>query len=397
MKNPMEFGGFGTKKEDPKSNEETLITRRNLLIAGAAAVAAGGTMAAGMLNRGPEKMGSWHEGPYPTGDLAGRRVGDLFAYYLGLPEGSAIPEELDADFSAILSTLWDKKRAFVERRKPGWGQNTERAREAFLVPYQEALANGTLETATIPVLVERANGVVNETNRALSWEKLNQQNDFDSLSDEHVDLIKKMSAQINGEMLLAYSVTELMPSINDAKMNVDIFAFLAEHAGPQFLQSIPAIHDPYVSMGMFQFTSYALYDGEDGPRGASIINNMITDDRLKLPPSVIKLTAFEQQTRAAHLFAIENIARLVKSISSSGNAAVRERRLKTLEQKGTTMRVGLLQFVASAHHAPGGARSGYKNWLDKDFEGSHAAHCNRVLRDYIKKSHGNYHELLRRI
>ena len=61
-----------------------------------------------------------------------------------------------------------------------------------------------------------------------------------------------------------------------------------------------------------------------------------------------------------------------------------------MEENAGTIDVGLLQFIASAHHQPAGALTAFKKWIDVKMQGSHAAFASSALSEYILKSNKNY-------
>lgn len=397
---------FVSNFEAPKKeSQEESINRREVLkktLDTGLAVAAYAAMPS--LTTSPEdarlkeevpKLQKVEHGPraYEMGALSGRKVGDLFAYYLGVPAGTVVPETLTIDFEKVVKDLWEKKVERVQAKKPDWADNTRMAKKVFSEMYEKRQSE---EEMTLEDLVNEADKVIQDTNAALDWESLNTLNipgaKFQSLHDEDVDLIRNIAERITGKMLIAYSMTELMPALKDHEMNADMYAFLLKNAGPEFLGSIPALSDNYLSVGMFQFTSYAVYDYDGEKRGASIINGLLPKEK-QISGSVVRLLTREQQMRAAQLFAIENITRLVLGIRAGEDKELMNQRLHRLEEQSGEMSVGFLQFIASAHHDPGEARQAFRSWIDDNFEGSHAARANERVEGYIRKSHGNYHQL----
>jgi hypothetical protein len=328
---------------------------------------------------------------FATGELAGRKVADLFAFYFGVPEGTTLPEKLTIDFREVLETLWQKKIDFVKEREPEWLDNTRMAKRVFSERFALRTREMGAEALTLSDMAKMTDQSISDVNEHLDWKAMNEAGEaFAGLLDADVKLVKKLANQITGEMLLAFSITELMPSVECSDMNVAVYRFLLENAGSEFLQGIPAIHDAYLSVGLFQFTSYAVYDTGSEQHGASIINRFLPKDR-RIPGSVVRLDSLESQLKAAHLFAIENLARLVMGMRKDGKRGAE--RLETLHDHAGGLDVGLLQYIASAHHNPNQARQAFREWIDHDFKGSHADLAVPVIGQYIRKSHGNYHAL----
>jgi hypothetical protein len=336
-----------------------------------------------------------------TGAMAGRKVGDLFAFYLGLEPGSVVPRELTVNFGEVLEDLWDKKITRVGKQKKEndlWIENMRKnGREIFYGVYAEKWNTGNIETYSMPEVIKKADSIISELNASLAWSQLNTLKwkdaegngyaPFTDLNDRAVSIVKDISERITGEMLIAYSITELMPSLTDGEENVDEYSLLLKYAGAEFLNGAPALGDPYLSAGPFQFTSFAVYDANGEQKGASIINKLLPKD-LKIPGSVSKLVTLDDQIRAAHLFAIHNIALLVKRILADTNRdRARERLITFIENKDH--QPALLQYIASAHHAPGHAIPAFNAWLDVGMRGSHAVHAKADMPAYIKKSYLN--------
>jgi hypothetical protein len=112
---------------------------------------------------------------------------------------------------------------------------------------------------------------------------------------------------------------------------------------------------------------------------------------------VVKLRSDEEQMKAAQLFAIRNLAYLIEGIRNpklkTYNSQKAEARIQTLQNHASSLDVAILQYISSAHHLPGDARTAFIKWTDKGFSGSHAALASSGIRDYIKKSNGGYQEL----
>lgn len=355
----------------------------------------------------------------PTGKMAGRKVGDLFAYYLGLPPSTDkkptfVPKRLKVNFAQVLEDLWDKKIARVAKDKAEndlWINNMKKqGREIFFGEYTKKWERGEIDSVTIPQLIQQADAVIADMNASLNWTGLNsvktkegprkdgkkpqEYSPFGALNDRAVSIVKDIASRLTGEMLMAYSITELMPSLTDGDENVDEYELLAKHAGTEFLSGAPALGDPYLSAGPFQFTSFAIYDANGEQRGASMINKLLPQEK-KIPGSVSKLLTMEAQFKAAHLFAVHNIALLVKDILDDKDKDRARERLVTFI-KNKDHEPALLQYIASAHHAPGNAIPAFKAWLDVGMRGSHSVHAKKDMPAYIKKSYVNLQALKKR-
>ena len=337
---------------------------------------------------------------YDMGPLAGRAMGGLFAYYLGMKEGETTPKRLEIDFGKSVKSLWQKKVEKVQKKKPAWAKNTERAREVYTNLYHHERKSN--EGMSLENFITKTDAAIREVNQSLNWNQLNKiefiEEKFTHLTDQDVLLVKQLAERVTGTMLLGFSITELMPALRDHKINVAMYRFLLENAGTEFLRCIPALYDVYLSAGLFQFTSFAVYDmGDKDKRGASAINALLPKEK-QIPGSVVRLRSDEEQMKAAQLFAIRNLAFLVEGIrrgKPGESEELKERRIQTLWQHVNSLDVAILQYISSAHHLPGDARTAFIRWIDKGFSGSHADLASAGIRDYIKKSNGGYQELER--
>ncbi len=225
--------------------------------------------------------------------------------------------------------------------------------------------------------IQKADRVANNIYENLDWEKYGNKAKLDEIK---VNLLKKLSSKIGGEELLAYAFTELLPSDN-GKINVKVFDLLLENAGREYIESIPAIYDKYASIGPFQMTSYALYDipGEE-KRGASKVAPYVKD--LDFPSNVIKLRG-DDNFEAAYLFAVDNISFILRKLDKS-----QVNKFKDLyDYSGDD----LVQYIATAHHAPANARVAFKRFIDKGCKkGEFYKSCNKALTLYALKTKNNY-------
>ena len=181
---------------------------------------------------------------------------------------------------------------------------------------------------------------------------------------------------MRGVDLVAYGMTEIMPSA-EGDLNVKILEILLRNAGSNYMFTIPALYDRMLSLGFYQFTSYAV--NSNAGAGASKMNAFLPKT-IQIPGSVIALRNGEHH-RAAYLFALDNLANLSKKTNEKEFAALR----KALKQKPGD----IVTFMATAHHAPGLAIKSARNWLSKGAKSSLNDHLIGRLRPYGKKSDSN--------
>jgi hypothetical protein len=306
---------------------------------------------------------------YPMRSLKGREFSGLNSYYTGI-RGRA-PDTATIDFDHQLRLLWQTK----SRRFPNRTVVQSVSRQVM----SDYLCSEPTRMTGVEY-VELADRAADQMCRAIDWDAVAERKRFDRLSysTERAKLVRQIGCSLGGRELVAYGLTELMPS-TDGRFNVQLLDFLVRNAGREYLESIPAIYDPYTSFGPFQFTSFALYDIGRDRRGASVINHTLPNRR-RIPGSVARLRG-DDHSKAAYLFAVSNLADLV--------AQLNDRELRTLQRVWPHHRVELVQYVATAHHLPAVAVKSARHWLDNRARTRFETSCPRSIRLYALKTRVN--------
>lgn len=302
---------------------------------------------------------------YNTGRLEGRVLADLYTAYTGI--SGKVPAKVSIDFHRQLKSMWVRK----EKRS---GQNSVVKKTSELL--QKSYVEQAPTRMNLKEYLNWVDGILSEVKRSMNWELLGQ---IKGLSTQERKLVKEIAKSIDGRDLIAYGLTELMPS-RDGKLNYLVLDFLLKNAGLEYVDRIPAMYDPKTSFGLFQFTEYALYDVPGKPkRGASIINQALPEEQ-KIPGSVSKLRG-AQHYKAAFLFMIENIANLAN------------RRYNSLNSTWQNNKNDLVMFTATAHHMPVPALGAARRWLDNNARLAFYISCGRHLRKYALKTKANLEAL----
>ncbi len=372
-----------------------------------------------------------HKVTIETGDLAGKKVGDLFADYLGLKRGSIVPKIITVDFGMNLEVLWEHKIQFMDREiakvktahekkiatlsSEGKTEEIQKENESFdkkmidlsdrrnnvlkakreiVMGYREKWRDEKVHTMSLDDAAAIGDDVSRSVNESIHWEEMNAHDGpFPKLSTNAVEhFVKPLAEKVDGSKIFAYSLTELMPSVKNSEFNVAEYKFLLDNAGIEYVLSLPAIHDHWLSFGMLQFTSLALRDDEEKTEGASKINRLLPAD-MQIMGSVKYVNTLEGQLKAGHLFAVFNIGNLVQDILKDKDEKRKIRRLTVLYQRTPELDIGLLEFIAVAHHSPSGAIKGFEKWLDSGLSGKYSTHLNNVLGEYAIKSAGNFDQV----
>lgn len=299
--------------------------------------------------------------------LAGRKFNPtgLYAIWTGLE--NTVPARATVDFRKQLVLAW----ALKCRRNTC----TDVARQASnTIPFRYP-AKPTRMT-----MVEYLRFIDKEVGQAFvdtNWELVRQEY---RLTPEEGRILRQMMRFISARELVAYSLTELMPSVNDGELNVEVLRFLLRYAGREYVELLPAVNDKYTSFGPYQFTHYALFDNGEETRGASRANQTLR--RGKIGGSVLKLKG-PNHHRAAWLFALDNLAGIVKNSNKRELVALGVLATKPAE---------LVKVVACAHHAPAPCRRVASAWVTSGAKGRFQM-PGRV-NVYVRKTEQNYDALL---
>ncbi|MCF7798615.1 hypothetical protein K9M74_01810 [Candidatus Woesearchaeota archaeon] len=129
--------------------------------------------------------------------------------------------------------------------------------------------------------------------------------------DEKKRFLDNYMNNLNENILVAYTLTELFPDINPA-FNLASFDKLLKEAGPEFIYNIPALGDSWLSHGPFQFTSQIIQ-----PNGAPSLNQYFSDN-FCIPASMEDYDTPEEHNRAAVMTIIYNAELLANKLYTAG-------------------------------------------------------------------------------
>jgi hypothetical protein len=307
----------------------------------------------------------------------GIKVGGLLSKYLGVESGTVLGETVEVNFAQALEGLWSEKIARAEKSKSR--EEIIAASKSYLGAFVTERTHP--ETSTFATLKDFSASIeqsISPLRENIDWSKLHP-------------ATKEIASHINSQMLISYSMTELFPA--ETTVSVEIYEEIIRKEGPQFFAAIPALYDNQVSAGFHQFTPHALYKKDEETRGASLINELVLDKSLRIPNSVSELTNYKDQFKAAFLFAVYNIDVLLKSDAMKPELLEKFKAQQFLK----VFDYALVQYIASAHHAPGTAREGMIDFIQKEMVGSHKEEVDvERVRKYIQETNDFYKEVLER-
>lgn len=298
-----------------------------------------------------------------------RLVNDFYATNLGLPHtknGTPLPDELTVSFDANMAEFWKKKVG----RESVTDSTLSKAPE-ILERYLQMPRGFT----TLSDFIKSTDRVVEQAKKSLDWERLCKRYKLESLK---CTTLKSVTYSLRGKDFIAYGMTELLPQ--DGRFNVKYLDMLLKHAGTSYLMHFPAMHDDMLSLGFYQFTSFALRKDEEVTEGTSIVNGFVKEGGMKIPNSVAYLVGDDHHVAAVY-FAVHNLAKMLYFLNDKSAKAFL-RRHKDFQGE-------MVMFVASAHHLPGTAWTATKKWIEGGMKHALERSYPKSIKFYAIKTHEN--------
>jgi hypothetical protein len=318
-----------------------------------------------------------HKGRFPAGALEGRKLGDLYAIYIGLPK-PLVPKFISVDFDNQLDILWERKLqrskgnpvvAKIERSIETAYHVAPDVGRMSIEDYQKSLADEAIRLyQTI------------DWNKVCGMYLMNPRTH--QVNAEKCAALKVAMAHFGGRSLLAYSETELLPS-TEGPLNRNYMDFMLRYGGRMYIESLPAVFDPYFSFGPYQFTSKALFDNGHVREGASRVNQALPKN-LQIPGSVSMLRGHDH-VRAAWCFGVHNVALMIRKLNA--------REFAVFQRTGSRSSMDIAEIIATAHNKPAVAISGARRWLDNGARKPYLESLPRVSRLYGTKTLNNFRAL----
>ncbi len=286
--------------------------------------------------------------------IAGRKLGDLYTKYLGLSAGR-IPQTVNVSFDERMASMYHQKVMFEKCKKKNGSKICVVASDTVLSQSPELLEN-YLKSDRMKMGIKDFISIADEKmargKKFLDWRRLCKSAAY-RLSDEKCKLLQSIVGDLQGKDLIAYGMTELLPS-DDGELNVKYLDIVLRNAGAQFLYNVPALGDRYASLGLYQFTFFALREDDEKVEGVSVVNSFVKEGGDKLPGSVVALSGHQHHT-AAFYFAVHNLASLISRLG--------KQEMKTLTEVHHKAQTEMVVLIACAHHAPGHTFPTAGKWL----------------------------------
>lgn len=300
-------------------------------------------------------------------EVKGTGLSKISYSYLGF--SGAIPDEGIIDWNKSINSLWERKLRFK-----GVSKATRNAAPDIVDQYHKQ----TREVMSIDAHITELDKLLVDIKQDINWGRMCVDYKLDPSTCKSFVMT---AFNIDAKALTAYSMTELMPYYN-GKQNRVLMNLYMENAGRNYLDNIPALGDKYLSMGRYQFTSFAVGQDKDGPRPANQIGSY--SKNYNIPGSVITLEGMDND-RAAYYFATYNLMSLFKKMD--------KKQLKKYDRYCDHKTVEIVEYIATAHHNPKWARKRALSWINDSCEKSLVSYQGDRLKGYSIKTKVNYEAL----
>jgi len=291
--------------------------------------------------------------------LKNAALGGLNGAYLG--QYGPIGDSMKVNFQDNLENMWATK----ERRfdvTPATLKNKQKVLDRYAA--DPSITN-------VKDFVEDINQAIKRGYRGIDWKGYCNRRD---MSKKECKTLKKIASKMRGKHIAAYGMTELFPS-HSGNFNYVFLDTLLRNAGENYIHSIPAMGDKYLSLGFYQFTSFAIRHDDLRIEGASMVSHY---SKAKIPGSVVSLEKDDHHL-AAYYFAIHNLSILVKKTNGKISSRC------DMDQIG--------QYVATAHHNPKWASTYATSWIQEKCKQPLINYLGPKLTVYAKKSKSNLEAL----
>lgn len=288
--------------------------------------------------------------------LAGRNLSDLFTSYLGIQPGP-VPAFVDVSFDERMAYLYHEKVIYKKCTTKKRGEVICKVASDTVLDRAPGLLQRFIESDKMKMNLKSFIDVANEkaviANKTIDWARLCKLRIY-HLDAMRCKTLKDIMGNVYGRDLIAYGMTELLPS-KIGSTNTAYLDIMLRNAGAQFLYHAPSLGDRYASLGLYQFTFLALREDPLAVEGTNIVNSMVTGSGEKIKGSVIALFGHEHHT-AAFYFAVHNVAGVLGQLNN--------KQAETLSKIHHTHQDEMVIMIACAHHNPKYTRQVIARWLD---------------------------------
>ncbi len=277
---------------------------------------------------------------YPTRSLEGRHLGGLYTTYTGIK--GRVPKYINIDFERQLTLAWNAKINRKDSNPRVAALQT--VKKDLLARYDEK----TARHVTLEEYQKTIQGIIKEMRGSIDWVMLGREK---SLTPKQLALLQAVVGNLDCKDLVAYSLTEFMPS-RIGSLNVEVFDFMLRNAGEEYTHSLPAMYDGLISFGPYQMTDIAMHDRASN-RGALVTARAIRNHGI---PQAVKDIRGNTHHRVAFALAIDNLANLMGRLDD-------KKELEIFARNWRQQRDGLVQYIAVAHTATSAGLGIGEKWV----------------------------------
>lgn len=287
--------------------------------------------------------------------------------YLGIH--GDLPDSAIVDWNENLNNLWQQKLNI---------KNVSRAAQNSADDLVARYEYAKPETMTLAQHIFTLDQDLVDVKQDLDWSGICVKYKLDGKA---CSLFIRTAYGVNARMLTAYSMTEIMPYMDGIKSR-EMMDLYFRYAGRNYLDYIPALGDTYLSMGRYQFTSYAVGHDNSGPRSVNQISAF--SSKHEVPQSVVNLTGIDSD-RAAYYFTTYNLLSLFRKMS--------DKQLDKFSTFCSNNKEQITEYIATAHHNPKWARKRAISWIDGGCQKQLISYQGKALEIYSTKTATNYNSL----
>lgn len=286
--------------------------------------------------------------------------------YLGIH--GELPDTATVDWNKNIENLWNQKLNIK-----GVSKAAQSAADNMVWRYQ----HNTAETMTLSQHIFTLDQDLADVKKDLDWSGICVKY---KLKPNVCATLVRTAYGVNARMLTAYSMTELMP-YRDGVKSREMMDLYMRSAGRNYLDYIPALGDTFLSMGRYQFTSYAVGHDNDGPRPVNQISAFSTNH--EVPQSVVNMVGINSD-RAAYYFTTYNLMMLFRKMT--------DKQIDKFNQFCYN-KEQIVEYIATAHHNPSWARKRAISWVNDKCQKPLIKYQGPELEIYSIKTATNYDAL----
>jgi len=162
-------------------------------------------------------------------------------------------------------------------------------------------------------------------------------------NEDHRTFVKNIVENLDEDIFLAYSTTELFPNLNPA-FNLTMYDKFLEKGGLDYIMRIPALYDNLLSFGPGQLTEFTI----SKDKSACSLNRYLPKD-LKIPESMTEIDEIDEHIRGSIANMIYNTHYIASKMSEKNLENFNEiySKMNSKDQK-----LLVAQLITGAHHKP---------------------------------------------